>query len=483
MSLPDRLNCPACQSRLASASAAELVCSSCDRRFAVADGVADLIADRLSAVSDRYSGVAQAHGLLGADLPARIKAAAGSLWPVSLGDTIEIGCGIGAMTQPMLSLETVRNLLVVDTDPAMLLACKVRVAELPADPPVMYAAVAGELTPIRDAVADSVIGTTVLAGIRDARGFLTQVQRILKLKGHALFVVPNRRYFQAVCLAMAEAFAQRFARAGGWTEGSWPAFRLMGEIRRCLVRQEDPAPPTWPGQMHYYDADVLQDICREVGFGSIDVLALDPDPAGGQTISRLCQDAGTSEAFAQEFGPLAASVGRPYLSLLNQRDASAFSLVRLTKAAGPTVRVFTNRSAGSPMTYVGPDTAVAGTLPRWSVELLARDTPDGVVVTVGGWCIANIDALGVRVTLGSVSRQTPVWHPRPDVHEVLNRARIYHPWHALCSGLSEELLFSDVHPGPEGCPLRLEIILAGDLVVTGPAPEWLVIDQPTVIAH
>jgi hypothetical protein len=60
---------------------------------------------------------------------------------------------------------------------------------------------------------------------------------------------------------------------------------------------------------------------------------------------------------------------------------------------------------------------------------------------------------------------------------------MYHPLHALCSGLGEDLVFRDVHPEQYGCPLRLEIILKGGLAVTGPAPEWLSMDQTTVIAH
>jgi hypothetical protein len=258
---------------------------------------------------------------------------------------------------------------------------------------------------------------------------------------------------------------------------------MLGEIRRLLVHRGDPGFLSSIGRHHLFDGDALRDLGREVGFDSVEVLPLDPDPAGGQTIARLCQDAGVSTEYALEFGPLAGTIGRPYLSLLDRQDASAFSLVCLTKAAGPAVRVFTDRPSGPPMAYIGADAAIGGLMPRWSVELVGRDTPDGVVVTVGGWCLANIDSLWVRLRLDSVVRQTPVWHPRPDVHEVLNRACIYHPLHALCSGLRDELVFAGVHPGEEGCRLRLEIVLAGGLAVTGPAPEWLTMDQPTVIAH
>jgi hypothetical protein len=483
MTLTDSLHCPDCQGRLTSAFIDHLVCAACERDFAIIDGVADLVGDRVLSGSERLGGVTLEHGFLAADLPTRIKSAAGSLWPVSLGDTIEIGCGIGLMTRAILAGETVRSLLVIDTDPAMLQACKARVGELALNASALCWLRAGDLTPIRDAVADTVIGTAVLTGIGDLRGFLTRVHRMLKPKGRAALVVPNRRYHQAVCVAMAEAFAQRFALTGAWPDASGPAFAMLGETRRALVHRTDPALQSSPGQNYLFGDDALDDLGQEVGFDSVLMLPLDPDPAGGQTITRLCQDAGASPKFAQEFAPLAATIGRPYLNLLDRRDASAFSLVWLTKAAGPTVRVFTNRSAGPLMDHVGPDAAVGGIMPRWSIELLGRDTPAGVVVTLGGWCLANIDALWVRITLDPVSRQAPVWHPRPDVHEVLNRACIYHPLHALCSGLGEGLLFDGVHPGEQGCPLRVEIVLTGGMVVTGPAPEWLVMDQPMVIAH
>jgi SAM-dependent methyltransferase len=483
MTLSDRLNCPDCQGRLTSASVGHLMCDSCGRGFAVIGGVVDLVGERDPAGPDRYLGVSQQHGLLAADLPTRIKSAAEGLWLPSLGDTIEIGCGLGAITQSILTTETVRSLLVIDSDPTALQACRTRVGHIAPETPILFAAVSGDLAAIRDTVADTVIGSTALAGITDTRAFLTRIHRVLKISGHAAFVVPNRRYYQAVCVAMAEALAQHFARDRRWPEGCGPVLALLGEIRRSILHGEDPQTRNALCARHLVLRDSLEDVGHEVGFDSIEVIPLDPDAAGGQTITRLCQDAGASVEFAREFGPIAATVGRPCLSLLDRRDASAFSLVWLTKAARPSVRMFTNRQSGPSLVYVGPDAAVGGVMPRWSIELHARDTQDGVVVTIGGWSLANIDALWVRVTLDSVERQAAVCHPRPDVHEVLNRSHVYHPMHAICSGMRAELLFADVHPGQEGCPLRLEIVLSGGLVVTAPSPDWLKMDQPTVIAH
>src|ERR1700761_109016 len=176
MSLPDRLSCPACQGRLASENTDRLACSICDREFAVLDGVADLVGDSMAAGDDRYGGVIGQDGFLSADLIGRIKNAAGILWPSSLGDAIELGCGDGVTTRAILKQEAVRTLLVVDSDPAVLRACRSQLAEQASTPPVWFAALGGgALATIRDAVADTVIGSVVLGGVGDISGFLMRV--------------------------------------------------------------------------------------------------------------------------------------------------------------------------------------------------------------------------------------------------------------------------------------------------------------------
>ena len=157
-------------------------------------------------------------------------------------------------------------------------------------------------------------------------------------------------------------------------------------------------------------------------------------------------------------------------------------LLWLTKAPGPGVRIFTPRAAPQ-LGRLGADAALGGAAPRWSIELLARDTPDGIAVSVGGWCLCNTDVQWIRLRLGDVVRDAPVWCPRPDVHEILNRNRIYHPLNTLCSGLASELMFQDVHAAGNAHPFRLDIILASGVIVSGPAPEALVMDEPMVIAH
>jgi SAM-dependent methyltransferase len=481
MNPSDRLHCPECRGRLSAIFAHEMRCSDCARTFALVDGIIDFVDGRLPLANEPYGSVTQ-EGMLGLDLLTRIKSAAGSRWRGGLGDAIEFGCGAGSLTKAIVSGEGVRSLLIVDTDLTVLQACRRRIGDLEMACPVLFAALDGGLAAIRDAIVDTVASSSMLSGIADTRAFLTMVHRILKTGGRAMLVVPNRRYHQAISMAMAETLTQRYARDGAWPQGFGPALTLLQATRRLLVLGDLAFLDSSEGK-HLFASDVLEDLGKQIGFGSAEVIPLDPDPIGGETITRLCRAAGADDDFAKEFGPLAASVGRPYLSLLGHRDSSAFSLLWLTKANGPTVRVFSDRVVGPPPTKLAPDVAVGGMIPRWSIELVARDTPDGVIVAVGGWCLSNVDTKWVRLTLDGVARQAPVWRHRPDVHEVLNRTGAYHPLNALCSGLGCSLLFAGVHPADEGCRLLVEIVLAGDLNVTGPAPQTLPMDQPMVIEY
>lgn len=491
MKLPDRLHCPNCKGRLTSTPtgvfADALRCADCERAVGVVDGVADFVGDLLESEAnpDRYRGDLRLNETGAVALLARMQAAAGDRWPGFLGDTIEFGCGRGEMTHSLVTGQGIRSLLVFDTRIEMLQACRTRLAPLGLGPdrPIAYATLCADQDAIRDAVADTAVGVGLLSGIGDVRAFLSMVHRVLKPGGRAAFVVPNRRYHEAMCLAMAEALVQRRAREGTWPEGQAPALEVLATTRRLLVHRDDPGFLATLSEKHLFDSEELEDMGREAGFATAEMLPLEPDPIGADTIRRFCQQAGVPDNFYAMFGALAASAGRPFFSLLGRRDSSASMLLWLTKAQGPDVRIFRPNPAPPPVDFVGPEAALGGVPPRWSVELSAHDTPEGILVTVGGWCLCNADVRWIRLTLDGVVGQASVWRPRPDVHDVLNRGGLYHPWNTLCSGLADEILFEGVHPIDDACPLRLEVILASGLVVTGPTPEKLVMNEQMVIAH
>lgn len=485
MNLFDRLHCPRCKGRLQAAPDSGLECSLCERLIPMVDGIADLVADTTppAAGTERYRGDPRRHDAGAADLFARMQSAAGERWPPALGDIIEFGCGRGETTHSIVAAQEFRSLLVLDTDIAMVQACRTRIDDLGlTDRPVDYATLSGAQDAIRDAVADTVLGTGLLSGIGDVRGFLAMVYRVLRPGGRAAFVVPNRRYYEAMCLAMAEALVQRHARDGVWPDGQHVALELLAQTRRLLIHRGDAGFLSALEVKHLFDSDALEDLGAEVGFAGAAMIPLDPDPAGAETTRQICHAAGAPGSFTETFGMLAAAVGQPFFNLLGRQDASAATLLWLTKATGPTLRIFNHRPP-PPSPRAGADAALGGVSPRWSVELLARDTPDGIVVTLGGWCLCNTDVHWVRLTLAEVARHAPVWRPRPDVHEVLNRRGLYHPLNTLCSGMESELLFNDVHPDGNSHPFRLDILLSNSAILSGPAPEALVMDQQMVIAH
>ena len=485
MHLFDRLHCPRCKGRLQNAPDGALQCSLCDQLVPITDGVADFVADArpLAPGTDRYRGDPRPHDAGATDLYARMQTAAADRWPPSLGEVIEFGCGRGETTQSIVAAQELRGLLVLDTDIEMVAACRSRIDGLGlGDRPVGYATLSGAQDAVRDAVADTIFGTGLLSGIGDVRAFLTMVHRALKPGGRAAFVVPNRRYYDAMCLAMAEALVQRHARDGVWPDGQQVALELLAQTRRLLIHRGDAGFLSNLEVKHLFDSEALEDLGAEVGFAAAAMIPLDPDPAGAETTRRICHAAGAPETFAETFAMLTAAVGQPFFSLLNRKDCSASALLWLTKAAGPTLRIFNHRPPPPPARG-GADAALGGVPPRWSVELLARDTPNGIVVSLGGWCLCNTDVHWVRLTLGQVARHAPVWRPRPDVHEVLNRRGLYHPLNTLCSGIANDLLFDGVHPDGNSQPFRLDILLTNSVIVSGPAPEALVMDQQMVITH
>jgi SAM-dependent methyltransferase len=482
MNLPDRLHCPDCKGRLASDSVTELRCTACDRTVPMVDGIADFAVGRVPPLADpqRQRSEPWAGEVPIGDLLAHIRTAAEGRWPNYLGHVLELDCGIGQMTQALVSGEAMRDLLAVESTMENVRSSRNRVAAKD-DTPVAFATLGGHQNAIRDAVADTVLGVDVLARTGDLRGLLAMVHRVLKPGGRAWFLVPNRRYRQAVCQAMAEALVQCFARDRTWPEEIHTAVGILARSRLLLVHQGDSAFLAPLEQKHLFDSEALEDLAQEVGFTTAEMIPLDPDPLGVRSTRHLLEAAGLPETFVGAMAPLAASAGQPFFGLLGRQDSSSSMLLWLTKGSSPHVQVFTGWPKPPPVEFRTPEAAVGGPNPRWSVELLARDTPDGVTVKVGGWCLANTDVPWIRITLDGTTRHAPVWRPRPDVHEVMNGMGLFHPFNALCSGLDTNMLFDSVHPVDDQCPLRLEVVLANGLVLMGPTPPTLRMNGPVVI--
>jgi SAM-dependent methyltransferase len=482
MTLSDQLHCPACKGHLLAESATSLRCANCGQGVPFINGIADFFIDRVD-TGARPRGRQFWGRTDSAELFGQIKAATGDRWPAFLGDTIVFDCQQGQVVEAIATSRTTRGLLLLDTAMERLVACRTRLTPLVSDQAVAYASVPDPETAIRDSVADTVVCTGMLSVGGDVRAFLGMVHRALKPGGRAVFVMPNRRYWQAMCAAMAEALVRLHARDNAWPEGQAVALEIIAHTRWMLLHRDDPEFLSGLRERHLFDSEALEQLGHEAGFATAEMIPLDPDPVGSQTVRRVCRSAGAPDAFVEMLGAMVGGLGQPYFDLLGLRDKSASLVLWLTKAPGPRVQVFGAEPVLPSVGFIPPEAALGGVPPRWSVELLARDTDAGIVVKVGGWCLCNVGVRWVRVTLDRVAKHAAVWRPRPDVHDVLNGRGLFYPINAICSGLEGELLFPDVHPTDNTCPLRLEIVLTNNLVVAGVVPEHLVMGQQMVVAH
>lgn len=494
MNLADRLHCPHCQGRLTSAAVVvasgfpngSLRCTRCEWAGAVTAGIADLIGEKSLADThpDRLSGLPPQDNTAPDDLLRQIRDAVGDLWPEHLGEVLELGCGNGQLTAALIPRlnAAVRGLIVTDTDMTMLRACRERLGLIgpTVDVPVMFARISVQEDPLRDAVADTAAGVACLASVGDVRSFLAMVHRILRPGGQAFFVVPNRRYHLALCHAIADALVHESARDGAWPSCGPDVLSWVAALRRQLVHQGDPA--SLPGLQgkHLFDNDTLCEIARGAGFATVDIMPLDLDPHGGATVRRLWQKAAIPDDGAAELAALVVSTGARFFGLLSPHDASASMVLWLTKGIGPRPRTFRAMPSTPPVAHADLESATGGTPPRWSLEVNAHDSADGLVVSLSGWCVVNTDVVWIRLTLDGVVRDAPVWRPRPDVHEVLNVRGLYHALNALCSGVEETLVFDGLHPRDSQCRLDLAVVLANGVVARGPEPYTLVMDQPLI---
>ncbi len=444
---------------------------------AVTDGIADF----LPAVPTRDSGFKFNGHLSPARVLPALRAAAGPRWPTSLGETIVAGADCAGMVQALLVDKQPRHLLVADPDMDVLGACRTVIAQSGSDPDIntTFVRCAVTLNDVRDAVADTIICGGAASGILDTGAFFRAIHRVLKPGGRAAVVVPNRRYCQAISATIAETLIRQATLDQRWPACTGEALDVIARARRLILHASDTAFLETLDEKHLFDPEALEDLASQTGFAMAESLPLDPDPFGAATVQALLGAAPEADSFA----PLVASTGAPWFALLAPRDSSLWTVLWLTKARGPEARIFSADRLPQAPAYAGANVAVGGVPPRWSIELTASDTPEGIAVSVGGWVVCNTDVRWVRLTLDGIAQDTPVWRPRADVQDVLNRDRRFHPVNALCSGLDGELHFPGVHDQGVGCRLRVEIVLTNGLVVTGPAPETLTMNETMVIAH
>ncbi len=440
---PNKFQCPACKIALVADAGA---CLSCGRRYATNDGILDFVGGRFDTqldveAYDEYHAI----GDSGAELSYRnIKDLAADRWPASLGSVVEIGCGTGLWSRAMIGHRDAADAVLTDVSPDMLRLCRTHLTRLglASALPIRFATYSAHEICFCDEAFDSCIGTSVVHHITDVRAFLADVWRMLRPGGRAFFTEPSFRYTRVMAMAFADIIALLLSRNSAYSADRQTLHNWVAEARRGTMLQGNLALLEGFEDKHMFIGEEFEAMALDAGFATAEALST-KDPEGLGNVGGLLARIGIGEPVAGQVMQLWPVYARRFLALLHTRDLSSGYLFWLTKSA--LSRPMSSRSSIPPEPKLSSEAEVTGGgMPlRWA--LAPQPSPAGLRVKLSGWCLANPDIRLLRVKIGGVRRQTPVWFPRPDVHVALNGDGRYATWNSLCCGVEDDLLFDGVY--------------------------------------
>ena len=336
--------------------------------------------------------------------------------------------------------------MLTDVSPEMLRICRTHLTRLglASALPVRFATYSAHEACFCDEAFDSCIGTSVVHHITDVRAFLTDVWRILRPGGRAFFTEPSFRYTRVMAMAFADIIAFLLSQDSTYSADRQTLHNWVAEARRGTMLQGNLALLEGFEDKHMFIGEEFETLALDVGFATAEALST-KDPEGLGNVGGLMARIGIGEPVASQVMQLWPIYARRFLALLHTKDLSSGYLFWLTKSASG--RPLPSRCSTPPEPQLSSETEVnGGGMPlRWALSALAEPSPEGLRLKLSGWCLANPDIKLLRVRIGSASRRTPVWYPRPDVHITLNREGRYATWNSLCCGVEDDLLFEGVH--------------------------------------
>ena len=474
---PQHFQCPACRGRL-TAGAAELTCGTCGNRYALVDGsIVDFVGGRFDTRLDPHHYDTD-HGITDRRSAAdyrNIRRRLGPRWPTSLGSMVEVGCGTGAFSRAVLAKHDVRDIVLTDVSLDMLRICKAHLERLgvAANLPMTLATYSTNERCFRAASFDSCVGIQVLHHVPDYAAFLEDLFRFLKPGGVAFFAEPALRFHQAVAAAMAEIVAGDMAWDPAPSQDRQLLHNWISEQRRGTLHQGALEFLAGLEDKHMFVPAEFAETARRIGFATTEAFPLVPDPAGAKMVGGLVRQLGLSAAGAAATLRVLPHHARPYLRALPPEDRTASYLFWLAKpasgrAGGPRCKAKPIAGAGERAPAAAMDIHPA----HWFLELRAQPGRDSLTVVVDGWCLLNSDVRWLRVRIAGVTRDTPVWYPRPDVHAAFNGDGRYAAWNSLCCGVTDTLVFDGVPTQVEALPLTLQLVLMNGFIVDLPVDRF-----------
>ncbi len=441
-----KFRCPACGSVVVEIG----TCVGCGKRYATEDGMLDFVGGRFDTQLDAEAYDAY-HAIndSGAEAEyAHTKALAAHRWPASLGSVVEVGCGTGLFSRAMIAHRDAADAVLTDVSLDMLRLCRMHLTRLGLAHtlPLRLATYSAHEACFQDEAFDTCVGASVLHHIADVRAFLADVWRILKPGGRAFFSEPGYRYTRMLAMAFSDIIALLLARDPALSNDRQVLHNWVSEARRGAMLQGDLAFLESYEDKHMFIGEEFERLARDLGFATAEALPSTPDPDGNGFVARLLNRLGVGETLTGQVMQLWPSYATPYLTLLHTQDKSDGYLLWLTKSAAACSAGFPRITPRVELRQSSEAEITGGGMPiRWVLRLLATPAPEGLRLRVEGWCLTNTDVRWLGVTIGDLSRRTPVWRPRADVHVALNREGLYANWNSLCCGIEDELLFGGMH--------------------------------------
>ncbi len=458
------------------------MCDRCGAQMNIVDGILDFAngpLGPLTAPTD-YDALHQVNNERSAGRYRHIKRLAGTRWPNSLGSVLEVGCGTGLLSRALIGSQEAHDIVLTDASADMLRATRTHLdqAGLLSTNRLTFATHSGTEPCFRDSAFDTCVGSSVLHHIADVRGFLANVFRWLKPGGRAFFMEPNLLFHRALGQTLADILSLMYHQAPEFIEGRQAILNVIGHWRLGILHQGDLPFLARLEDKHMFAASAFEDMGHELGFATVSAIPTGWQPTGKSIVAGLCRQLDIQDPVRSTVLGLLPAYATRYISLLGATDQSDSFLLWLEKGVGPLQRSFHSpprpdvKSPGD----LPENVLTGGMPPRWTLTLHATATPDGLSVAVAGWCLVNTDVLWIRVTLGGVTRNAPVWLPTTEVHAALNTTGLYASWNALCCGVQDTLRFDG-----DAWDLKIEVVLANGHVLAVSAPATLPLDETIAV--
>jgi hypothetical protein len=209
---------------------------------------------------------------------------------------------------------------------------------------------------------------------------------------------------------------------------------------------------------HYFAADEFLTWAEDAGFEQSAALTSDPDPTGAHTILAYLAQHKLSSHAASELAKAWPEYQSRYFSSLPASDQSPSYLFWMHKPEEP---LRASRPLHPRQRSLGPRRRH---LRIW-LELQLENTRSGRQIIVKGWCVSDIPAASLQISIGTHQYRLPVWLPRPDVHRIMNANGDFPALCSLSSGIFGTIDLTAGNGRGTDLDLTFQVILADRRIV------------------